>query len=156
MQQEECMESPNTAPIETVPQQPQIFITNNTKNLLLNVLGGLLGALIYFLSMAYIFICVKRGWCFLLMFIIGMVTFVWPVYRLKEKIGLFLSFAIKYVKRTWVKWIIGFIGVALFSLSLVYIPDKDNYDSKLIAGILLYLLGGYISSVLTYKVYKVK
>lgn len=155
MEQNNVSQSEVAAP--DTQQQPQVFITNNTKlNLLSTVLGFVLIIAASVFLLVFIYQCVTREWYFLLMFILGMVTFVYPMYRLKEHISQLLSFATKYVKRSWIKGTIWLIGAALFFLSLNYICDVDNYDSKLIAGLLLYFLGGYLSSVLTYKVYKRK
>ncbi len=58
-------------------ERPQVFVTNNNttkSNLLWTVLGTILGISAYSLLIAIAYACVRRGWFFIIMFLIGGLT----------------------------------------------------------------------------------
>ena len=154
---ESCMQESNVA------QQSRVFVTNNntTKtNLLWTVLGVVLAIAVYSLLIALAYACVHRGWFFVIMFFIGGVTTIYPVFKCRKYIDKYLLYIRHQLSGTKIAKILRIILLGLLALllilSLFYILNKENPDSKLIAGFLLYAISGLSTSILTYKASKEK
>ena len=154
---ESCMQESNVA------QQSHVFVTNNNttnSNLLWTVLGVVLAIAVYSLLLALAYACVRRGWFFVIMFFIGGLTTIYPVFKCKKYIDQYLFYIKSQIKGTKIARITRIILLGLLALLLIvclfYILNKENPDSKLIAGFLLYAISGLSTSILTYKASKEK
>ncbi len=160
---EQDISTENSLQNSNVTQQPQVFVTNNNttkSNLLWNVLGVVLAVAVYSLLIALAYACVRRGWFFVIMFFIGGLTTIYPVFKCKKYIDQYLFYIKSQIKGTKTARITRIILLGLLALLLIvclfYILNKENPDSKLIAGFLLYALSGLSTSFLTYKASKEK
>lgn len=160
---EQTNSTENSVQNANVTQQPQVFVTNNNttkSNLLWNVLGVVLAVAVYSLLIALAYACVRRGWFFVIMFFIGGLTTIYPVFKCKKYIDQYLFYIKSQIKGTKIARITRIILLGLLALlfivCLFYILNKENPDSKLIAGFLLYALSGLLTSFLTYKASKEK
>lgn len=160
---EQSNSTENSVQNANVTQQPQVFVTNNNttkSNLLWNVLGVVLAVAVYSLLIALAYACVRRGWFFVIMFFIGGLTTIYPVFKCKKYIDQYLFYIKSQIMGTKIARITRIILLGLLALlfivCLFYILNKENPDSKLIAGFLLYALSGLLTSFLTYKASKEK
>lgn len=160
---EQDISTENSVQNSNVTQQPQVFVTNNNttkSNLLWTVLGVVLAVAVYSLLIALAYACVRRGWFFVIMFFIGGLTTIFPVFKCKKYIDKYLLYIRNQVSGTKIAKITRIILLCLLSLLLIlclfYILNKENPDSKLIAGFLLYVISGLSTSILTYKASKEK
>ena len=148
----------NSGQDSNVTQQPQVYVTNNNttkSNFLWTVLGVVLAVAVYSLLIALAYACVRRGWFFVIMFFIGGLTTIYPVFKCKKYIDQYLFYIRNQIRETKIAKITRIILLGLLALLLIvclfYILNKENPDSKLIAGFLLYAISGLSTSILTYK-----
>lgn len=160
---EQTSSTENSVQNSNATQQPQVFVTNSNttkSNLLWTVLGVVLAVAVYSLLIALAYACVRRGWFFVIMFFIGGLTTIFPVFKCKKYIDKYLLYIRNQVSGTKIAKITRIILLGLLALLLIlclfYILNKENPDSKLIAGFLLYVISGLSTSILTYKASKEK
>ena len=160
---EQNISTENRVQDSNIAQQPQVFVTNNNttkSNLLWTVLGWILAIAVYSLLITLVYACIHRGWFFVIMFFIGGLTPIYFVFKWKNFISQYICYVKNTVKGEKLRKITRMLLLGLLALLLIlclfYILNKENPDSKLIAGFLLYAISGLSTSILTYKASKEK
>lgn len=153
MEQNEISQSEVSVPNTTT--KIEIKQSNNPFWMLLTVV---LVAAIYIFLLIWAYICIPRYWYFVTMVFVGGLTPLYPMYKFKEVITKSVNYIGKGISvekvRRYIKISLNALLLFLLLICIFSIFNEKNPDSKLYAGILLYLLSGLFTSLLTYNINK--